>query len=209
MSLLITPSIWNAAQWRKDAPRSWQESAEEQLVNQLSRVPMGEDIPHVIKRGLDFESTVEVCCRRDVDSWTASKKFIDVVDRCRGGKWQQVAKKTIDVDGEEHLLYGRIDILFPEEIVDLKTTNKHRAPGHYLKGIQHKIYSYATGIPEFVYLVVVMDDDDQIVESYEVEWTSPPADELEADLARMVRNFRNDLRLWALEDIYLEKFCRK
>jgi hypothetical protein len=208
MSKLITPSIWNAVQWAKDAPTDWQTSAREQLTNQLSRVPMGPDVPKAITRGLDFERMVEVCTRRDKDTWEGSPLFNKVVDECRGGKWQQVAKKTIKVDDEEHLLYGRIDVMFPDKIIDLKTTSTYRDPGYFLKGIQHKIYALATKITKFTYKVILMTESDKILDVYDIDWEAPPLDELEEDIIRQVHVFRMDLRRWGLEEMYLTKFCR-
>ena len=206
MGKLITPSILSAMDFAKNARGKWAESGKASLIKQLSRI-YDKEMPAPVRRGIDFENRVYQCARKSPETWSASKEFSQIVDRVRGGEFQAKAKRDLEVDGVSYTCYGKLDVLLPDEIVDIKTTNKYRPPGHYLKTAQHLIYTWAKHIPDFVYLVIVMDDNDKIIEVYEIDFTSPGEVEVENQLIRTIRGFREDLEIMGLTDLYLSKFC--
>ncbi len=206
MGKLITPSIMNSVAFAKNASGKWREKGRQDLFNQLSRIYPAE-MPHAIRRGLDFEDRVYQCARMDPEHWTSSDAFRAVVDECRGGSFQAKAKRDISVDGEVFTLYGKLDVKFPELIIDLKTTNKRQPPGKYLGTPQHLIYSYSTGIKNFRYLVIVLDENDQIVEVYPIDWESPGEEAVENVLITKIRQFMKDLESFGMLELYHDKFC--
>ncbi len=206
MGKLITPSILGAVDFAKNAHGDWKQKGYDGLVRQLSRV-YDKEMPAPIKRGIDFENKVYQCARRKEETWLASKDFTEIVSLVRGGRFQEKAKRNMTVDGIEYTYYGKLDVLMPGKIIDIKTTGKYQPPQKYLSTAQHLIYSWATYIPDFTYLVVVMNEQNQIEEYYLIDWTSPGEDEVGDQLARITRQFRKDLEDMELTELYLEKFC--
>lgn|SRR5574340_239217 len=182
MSRLITPSIIGAVEWLKNAPDRWNEEkqvnwkvqARIDLENQLGRVPWSEadsKKPSLIL-GKKFEDTVRAYSQKEqVDG--GSDHFKWFVERTKGGIWQKVTKRIIKVDGIEYCLYGKIDVWFPELIVDLKTTRRYKGQEAYLDSFQHVMYCYNENIMDFAYLIAEFEDKDEnpkILEHHEVRY---------------------------------------
>lgn len=219
MGRLITPSIMNAVDWAKNAPTSiirpekggdgkttWRARAFEDLTRQLSRC-YSDEMPEPVKRGLDFEDAVYRRARMPEDSWKGSKEFGEIVSEARGGRFQVKTKRDITVDGIRYTCFGKLDIRHPKLIIDLKTTNKYKEPQKYLSTPQHLIYTWSERIPDFRYRVVVLDEKNRILEHYPVDFHSPGEAEVEAELTRRIRSFREYLEIEGLLDLYNEKFC--
>lgn len=107
-----------------------------------------------MQSGIDFENLVTDIIRGEGDptgKWydAASK----VASRCSGGTLQYKARKTIEVAGEQLLLYGRLDCLKAGEIIDIKFSKGYDR-GKYFTSTQHPVYMEL--VPEassFTYLV--------------------------------------------------------
>ena len=67
-------------------------------------------------------------------------------------------KKTVTIDGQAYVLYGKADIFFPDIIYDIKTTGRFKGFQAYTERAQHLMYQTASGIPAFKYLVAVWSD---------------------------------------------------
>lgn len=206
MGKLITPSILNSMNFARSARGEWKEKGLADFKNQLSRI-YADEMPAPIRRGLDFEDAVYKRARMLEGSWKGSPMFHEIVDQCRGGRFQVKAKKDMKVDGVNYTLYGKLDVDFPDRILDLKTTNKYRPPQKYLSTPQHLIYSWCTGKDKFTYLVVVLDEQNRIVEHYNIDWESPGREEVGRELERIIRDFRVGLEEMGLTELYLDKFC--
>ena len=129
--------------------------------NQLNRKSWA---PNQAQRhGVDFEDAVTRFERRRVvgarQKPGLSELFKEFCKHVENGRFQQVAKTVIDVDGQDYVLYGRIDVLFNDHIIDIKTTGNYRGPESYRKTWQHRMYCYATGITSFTYLVALLEYD--------------------------------------------------
>ncbi len=159
--LLVTPSILDSYAWYKDCPSSWKEKAEADLRNALNRIysPM----EGAVKRGIDFEAKVCADLGMDLPSFTArhGTMLAPFHRHCHGGRMQEVVKRTVTIDGQAFVLYGKADVLFPSEhgfrgrIVDLKTTGRWKGAVAYTSRAQHLLYIAASGIEDFLYLVAV------------------------------------------------------
>ena len=167
---LITPTLLNSYDWLSVAPRSidqetgerWCDKAEAEFAAQVKRE--GKWQPNQPQQhGIDFENAVqryELRRRSDrIQSEGLTDMFKEFCKHVEGGRFQQVAKTVIQVGDTRYLLYGRIDVLLPEHIIDIKTTANYKGPESYRKTWQHRIYSLATGISGFTYLVACLDYD--------------------------------------------------
>ena len=162
MAYLITPTLLNQFDWMMNIEPEKKNKAEEDFSNILHRIYP--DPSPAILLGRKFEHYIMKSVKTGKDG---SDKFNQIRDIFHKAKFQQNTKKTIKVDGEQYLLFGRMDALFPDKIIDLKTTSNYRGEDYYLKGWQHRIYSYCTNILNFAYVVVVLNEDEKI-ESYEI-----------------------------------------
>ena len=167
MSRLITTSLIGAIDWASNAPYSlikgttttWEQDALRQLVEEITRTKRWEPSP-AVQLGIDFEKAVYRNIDVPKEQVQASDIFKDVLDLCRGGKVQQKIKKYVNIDGEKYCLFGKTDILFPDEILDIKTTSTEKnkpwqLESKYLNTFQHDLYCFITGIKKFKYVVVV------------------------------------------------------
>lgn len=106
-----------------------------------------------MQRGIDFEDTIKAISDGVItDTNNYKKVFIDISNIVKGGLWQQVVKKTIKVNGQELMLYGKADVIKGNTIYDIKTTKVYQL-GKYNTSTQHLIYMYCTGIKNFEYLI--------------------------------------------------------
>jgi hypothetical protein len=152
MSKLITASLISSVDWLKKCPSNWKDKAYQDLFNQLARV-YPKEIPMPIKRGIEFETTVQSQVEsgrwKDVKS---SEHFKKVCSLCAGGEFQVKSKSYITVRGVEYCLYGKIDNKFSDLINDLKATGNFKKDS-YTKSFQHKIYCHNEQIKNFNYIV--------------------------------------------------------
>lgn len=208
--LLITPSIYDAYEWAKNAPPSWKESAFTGLMNSLTRVPWSPS--KAIQRGIAFENLVYTFLDKDPPE-TASIEFRTFVEEIKGAKLQKKIKKSETIEGQSFCLYGKTDAWFPDIIKDVKTTGSFKAR-KYAHSFQHEMYCYIEQIRKFRYVVAVFnheDDDDkkiQRVEKIDIEYTEGEMQSLKETVHRRVMEFygfvMND---HDFRNAYLNKFC--
>ena len=161
MSRLITQSLLSKIDWILNCPPSWKEKAFQDLNNMLNRVWTEPGPP--AKRGMDFERVVYSILSKkhlDIALLNCSDFFREVLRLCQGGQFQRKTKSFLTIAGEEYCLFGKIDVWFPNLIIDLKTTGNYKGRDHYLKSMQHKIYCYNERIKDFKYIVVEFTDDE-------------------------------------------------
>jgi hypothetical protein len=171
---LITPSLYSA--WKY-----WYESeysGKKEILDALNKTE-GEKSP-AMQAGIAFENAIRSVC----DGGT-SEDFcvLEAADIVKGGMWQQRVSKELDGD----LLYGIADVVRRNTIFDIKRVNKYDL-GQYEGSIQHLIYMYATGIPNFDY--VISDGYEVYVETY--HWEARSLETLKERIAEMKGSLFSD-----------------
>jgi hypothetical protein len=215
MSRLITPSLFNSFQWLQKCKGEAKETAYQQLVNMLTRV-YPDTMPHAIKRGIDFENAVytmlsKIENKNDIEKINSSDLFKQVLYECYGGVFQHKSKSFLTIDGKEYCLYGKLDVFFPNnkppKIIDIKTT-KFKKSTNYCDTMQHKIYCYNEKVKHFDYLVVMMNNKDELVkiqqEHYEVESFDDLKKDIEENIKYLMNYFEMDSDLMR---VYKDKYC--
>lgn len=202
---LITTSILDSFNWFNSCPPSWRDRAYASIIGNIKREPWK---PHpTAKRGIQFESMIYAHARLQ-ESEEGTKYFQNIVDKCRGGKFQQVLKKEINVRGKTVVLYGKVDVLFPDRILDIKTTENYRGDDKYLSGWQHILYLYMSGLKEFTYLVALFEEYPslKIVDIYETPFRIQNPSSLLLDIKAGVETFHDWLESENLFFDYEQKF---
>ena len=220
MSRLITTSPLDSIDWCRKAPDSlnpagisWKQDAYEQLKRTVGRAPW---VPNAsLERGTTFENQIYGILKAGTeDTVQCTPKFREILYACKGGQFQRKTKSFLTIDGQEYLLYGKLDIYFPDRIKDIKTTGKYGGKDKYLSTSQHHIYCFGENIKDFTYIIAEFPKP----ESYEissvnyVEYSSPSRDFEEA----YVRAKITDAVEWLssfdepgdLGDLYLHTYCK-
>jgi hypothetical protein len=220
LSRLITPSIVGAVEWARTAPNSdnhngstWKVQARVDLENQLGRVPWSEadsNKPSLVL-GKKFEETLYAeACKEQVDG--GSDHFRWFLSKVKGGTFQKVSKRFIEVDGVEYCLYGKLDVWFPEIIYDVKTTRRFKGIRAYLDSFQHVMYCYNENIMDFAYLVAEFEDKDEmpkILDHHEVKFHAEGRDALRDKVVETIRSFAAYINAdEKLQTLYTTKFSR-
>jgi len=159
MRFLITQSLlaswqyqWKSFEKYGEKAEEFQEKAKKDFLLTLRREPIPTN--EAIKKGIDFEKLVTDICfdRGDIEnSWYEAAK--EVACDVKGGQFQLVATKNINVEGLDFLLYGRLDCLKAGVISDIKFSGSY-AVGKFFDSPQHPMYMEL--VPEaevFTYIV--------------------------------------------------------
>lgn len=105
----------------------------------------------------DFLNTLEKKTKKTTKAQLKGLEFEDEVYKgnkeiynefVKNGLYQVKVKRPY----KDIMLIGIIDVLQPNHIYDIKTTNKYEL-GKYYNTSQHKLYPYCTGIYNFSYLI--------------------------------------------------------
>jgi hypothetical protein len=165
---LITPSLYSAWRYWKDS----EDSGKEEILDTLNKVEKKKS--PAILAGIDFENNIRGVC--DGTAVTDDFCVMDAVEIVEGGLWQQRISRELDGD----LVYGIADVIRRNTIFDIKLVSKYDL-GKYESSIQHLIYMYATGIPQFDY--VISDGHEVYVETY--HWGAMSLDILRERISEM------------------------
>lgn len=200
MRYLITHSLLNAWVYLlKDNPNETADSEDnrmQEFIKVLNREPTPTN--EAMQRGNDFEELVAKTihgCPDWENSW--QEAAAKVAKTVQGGLWQYSAKKEIEVDGREFLLYGRLDAMKEGHIYDIKFSIRYNV-GKFVAFTQHPIYMEL--IPEatdFTYLV--SDGTNVWHEKYRRDETM--------SIAPTISHFMNWLEANDLMSIYESKWC--
>lgn len=159
-----------------------QEKAYNEFLTTLSRIPTEPN--KYMLRGIEFE---DECYKGN----TIISPLI------KGGAYQIVGKKDINIRDMDFLLYGRLDVLKGGKIIDIKRVSKY-APQKYIKSYQHVMYlKLFPKAYEFSYYAY---DDNNVLH---IETYYP--DQVE-NIETIVDNFINWLAENELLEIYKEKW---
>lgn len=205
MSNLITPTLLDSLDWYMKCPPSWKERAYDGLSNTLNRVWVSN--VHV-EAGMKLEKQIYEWANRDQEEWEGSKLFTEICNHVKGGNFQAKTKRIIDINGVEYCLYGKLDVLFPELIIDIKTTSDYKGKSNYLSKWQHKFYCYLKNIPEFIYIIAELEDLIKIKKVHYVEYRMENKEKVEEEIIEKVKEFMGFLDMYPeLKKAYHEKFC--
>jgi len=157
MSLLVTQSLissWNYL--LRENPYSdatTEDTAMDEFITVLRRFPT--PITEAIQNGIDFEEMVTRILGgfyvSDKDPWfSAAKKIAGILS---GAQLQVKVSKHIEIEGNDVLLYGRLDALKAGTIYDIKFSKGYDR-GKYIHSPQHPMYlDIVPDADEFSYLI--------------------------------------------------------
>lgn len=173
------------------ADATQEDSSKQDFLRVLFREPTPKT--EAMRNGIDFENLVtdilagkiktecvpvegvNPVTGESMEGRTALPKWFDaaskVADIIRGGQLQLVAQKRIQINGEEYLLYGRLDALKAGKIYDIKFTGTYDR-GKFFDSTQHPMYIEL--VPEadsFTYLIT--NGSDVWTEKYRKDETAP------------------------------------
>lgn len=207
MKLSITPTLLNSFDWYNSCPDSWREKAYKDIEATIKRLPK-EFGPEAAK-GIQFEDAVQKICKKGtVDSITASAGFKEVVKRCEGGKFQTWCDYTFEHDGQRVRAYGKIDVCFPEKLIDIKTTKKYKGPLSYIKGWQPVIYMLSTDVKFFEFIIAEWKSEDSLKVANVHSASLHFQDNMAAKLVEQYDKFVGFLKKVGLYEAYLYDFCK-
>ena len=181
---LITPTLLNQYEWIKDCPPDSLEKNLEDFHNIINRIYPPE-VPDYILLGREFEHYIEKSVKTGK---LGSDKFNEIREYFLGARFQQKTKYKIQVNNESFLLYGKIDALFHDKIIDLKTTSSFHIK-KYKNSWQHKIYCYCKKIKDFSYIIVELKDR-KIVDHHIIDYRVPSFKLLEGEIIEIIKEFR-------------------
>lgn len=214
MSLLVTSSFIDAVEWLEKAPPSWKERAFQGLMDQISRKPWDKPNPDV-ERGMKFEQTVYDCIekKKHLDpTFKCSDEFKEFITECDGGQFQRKAKRFDVIDGKEFCLYGKVDVMFPDKIIDIKACASYGGSSKYLGKSQHLLYLFITEKTDFVYLVAEFGEIPNMKIKrvfralYTVESRDTLKEEVYARIRKAVGFVEQDKELWKLYSTVFSRY---
>lgn len=136
----------------QDNPHGGERDAYQKFLQVLRREPT--PTTEAMQMGIDFENLVTDILhdKGHVDNKWFEAAF-DVADIIRGGVLQFKAKRDLQVNGLDILLYGRLDALKAGVVYDIKFSKTYER-GKYLHNTQHPVYlALLPEAREFSYLV--------------------------------------------------------
>ena len=229
MGHLMTATLLGSFKWMQTAPVSWKDSATMDFLAKIKREDKFEPTPE-IQRGINFERLIcdrcntmelepfvrQVRLQMEDDLINVPEEYLTKLDSltrffynaCHGGEQQVKLSKEIEVEGEQYLLFGYADIVFPNtRILDIKTCTKFKEE-KYSGSVQHSIYQYCSGIKEFKYIVADFKGGLLPQEFHTVDATCSDLTITEAILKSRIKELVHWLKANNLYDTYIAKFCR-
>ena len=208
---LITQDLVSALEWQENAPGSWKDKANEDLLNKLNRAPFDfASLADAAKIGIDMEKQIARCAR--IHKVVGSEHMQKLISMCIGGEFQKKLKKNVVIDGHECFFYGKADVAFSDKLYDIKTTKKYNED-KYAESFQGLFYSYINKTTQFDYLVAELTKD-STVESPEIKDLHivesgffGPEEVLEEIIFDKVRWAFERLKAQGLWEVYRDSYC--
>ena len=140
----ITPSFYNSVwYWRHKEEADIQE-----LYDLIDKKPI--DVTELMQEGIDFEDEVfKICQGGYLSDDPVANEVASIVD---GSLWQEPIRCEVMVDGDKVIIFGRMDCLKRDEVLDIKKVRKYEV-GKYYNSIQHLAYMKGAELKKFKYLV--------------------------------------------------------
>jgi hypothetical protein len=181
----ITQSLLNSWSYLFECDPEYSEESMNDFLRALQKIYNPPNF--FMQRGLDFEKE---CVEGYVEG---------ITDIIKGGVYQATVMKDINIDGQEVLVYGKLDILKAGTIYDIKRVSKYSAP-KYLGAYQHHVYlSLVPEASSFVY--IINDGNHTYYETYRRDESLP--------IEPMIKQFFNWLKERNLFEIYQEYWRAK
>lgn len=236
MGHLITSSLLDGFAWLQSAPAAWKTKAQQEFIATIRRERIFNPTPEII-RGEQFERLVCDNCNvmskdafqdmckatysalldEDQDVLDESKaeylqRILKVTgifyDRSRNAEQQVKVEGNISAFNEDFYLFGYADLVYPDLILDIKTTTKFKSNSKYTRRAQHLVYAYCTGIPKFHYIVA-----DYCGTKYPLDYHCIAVDvdlaQAEQTLKGRIQNMGMYLRTHNLWQDYVTKFSKE
>ena len=107
------------------------------ITNYLNRAPFEPN--DAMKLGAEYEKQVQRMTQglKVQNPMPTAKAMADMV---KGARWQVTVKTYLTIEEQQYVLWGKIDVLQPDEILDIKTTQEYKGVDRYLGTTQHLIY---------------------------------------------------------------------
>lgn len=132
------PSLLDAYKWYQ---ASEEDEAEQELINKINRVPYQSD---AADKGTWFNELIDLSLKgieKHQECYlTGCAK--QVVENLRGAARQVYTSTFLEVDGKTVELYGYIDFIKEDRIIDLKTTRAYEL-GKYKNSLQLHLYPFS------------------------------------------------------------------
>jgi hypothetical protein len=166
-----------------------EDAGKEEILDALNKAE--KEASPAMRAGIDFENAVRRVCdggwepgeeapidpSKPTHVQTEDFCVLEAAERVAGGLWQQRISRELDGD----LVYGIADVVRRSTIFDIKRVVYKYEIGKYEGSIQHLVYMYAAGIPNFEY--VVSDGRGVYIESY--HWGAGSLETLRERIAEM------------------------
>jgi len=149
-------------------------------------------------RGIEFEDLVTDIIEGDADTehhwYRAAAK---IADKVKGGVLQFNAYRSLEVDGMDILLHGRLDVLKAGRVMDIKFSRSYDR-GKYIDFTQHPVYLCL--IPEAKAFTYLISDGNEV-------WSETYRRDETADVRVIISDFLAWLTDHGLLAIYKEKWA--
>lgn len=191
--LLITPTLLNSWRYYLDCNTgddSAEKKAREEFLSTLKREKREPN--YHMKRGIEFENRVYQYTT--LGEHADDEVIKELGEICKGGSWQTVHKSILG----DYLLYGKSDVVKENTIYDIKFTSNYDT-GKYLESMQHRIYLYCSGLPNFSYLI----SDSKNVWCEDYFNNEKIKDEIESEIKEFRCYLKNDA---CAEEIFLKNW---
>lgn len=179
----------------QDNPYSGERDAYQEFLQALRREPT--PTTEAMQMGIDFENLVTDILQHKVNAKSIwFEAAADIAAIIRGGVLQFKAKRDLQVNGLDILLYGRLDALKAGVVYDIKFSKTYER-GKYLHSTQHPVYlALLPEAKEFTYLV--SNGANVWLETYRREETE--------DVQNIISDFLVWLERQGLMELYKEKW---
>lgn len=198
------PSLLDAYKWYQ---ASEQDEAEQELINKINRVPFQSD---AADKGTWFNELIDTSLKglEKHGECYLTGCALQLAERLQGAAKQVFTSTTLDVDGKIVELYGYIDYVKEDRVIDLKTTKSYEL-GKYKDSLQLHFYPFSlinegNDINYFEFLVC--DFNNVYTESYKVDYEASKAILMDAcrELIRFIeikKHLVTDKKIFAQQQI--------
>ena len=210
----MTTSLWDAIDWYNKCPASWKKRAYQGLLDQLNRkwAPT-----KAIERGIAFED--KICNGKNPIEEIVpdlKEKFTTAYNLIHGEghNFQAKAKKFVESDEKEFIIYGKLDVFFEKHadypdglIIDIKTTGNYRGKASYLSKWQHRVYTWLKRIKDFKYVVFEFNEAGLLCDVHTIDYHVDDFDKIGKEIMDNLKKVRGLLKSDKdLSKAYLKKF---
>lgn len=162
------PSLLDSYKWYQN---SESETAEQELIDKINRVPFKSE---AADKGTWFNEFIDHALKGDEKYGVnyLSGPALQIFEKLKGSVSQVYTSTLIEVDGKTIELYGYIDYVLQDKVIDLKTTKSYEL-GKYQNSLQLHFYPVSlmddgNVINEFEFLVT--DFESVFSETYKIDY---------------------------------------